>query len=122
MPEELLHLWCDDDLSSLVVYGRVGEVGIEGDGVVCDTAVDGSSQLSCIDEYMSSWPCWTFSPLPCLGEERLSFEVLVELVGEFHLDVPEDVFDDFVNIFWHIVVSLRENCKYERNISILCFE
>ena len=56
---------------------------------------------------MPSWTRWTFSPLPCLGEERLSFEVLVELVGEVNAYVVEYVFYYFLNIFGHIVWRLR---------------
>lgn len=107
MPEEFLHLGGDDDFSSLVVYGCVRQVRIEGDGVVGCPAVDGSSQLSCIDEDMPSWTRWTFSSLPSLGEESLSFEVLVELVGEVNLNVSEYVFYYFLNIFRHIVWRLR---------------
>lgn len=44
--------------------------------------------------------------MQCLGEECLSLEVLVELVGHLHLDVPEDVFDDFLYVFVHIVWRL----------------
>lgn len=43
VPEKFLHLGGDDDFSSLVVYGCVRKVGIEGDGVVGCPAVDGSS-------------------------------------------------------------------------------
>jgi len=44
--------------------------------------------------------------LPCLGEECLSFEILVELVFHVHGDVSEDVFDDFLYIFVHFVWNL----------------
>lgn len=107
MPEEFLHLGGDDDFSSLVVYGSIRQVGVEGDGVVGCPAVDGSSQLSCVDEDMSSGSCWRLSSLPCLGEERLPFEVLVELVGEVNLNVAEYVFYYFLNIFRHFVWRLE---------------
>ena len=46
------------------------------------------------------------SSLPSLGEEGLTFEVPVELVGEFYLNVAEDVFYYFLNIFGHFVWRL----------------
>lgn len=38
------------------------------------------------------------APLPCMGEERLSGEVSVELVAKFDADVVENVADDVVEV------------------------
>ena len=88
VPEEFFHSRCDPDVSSFVVYGCVWQVREEGDGAVCCLAFDASPQLSCVGEDGSSLvSAGRLSSLPFFGEERLPLEVLVELVGEFYLDV-----------------------------------
>jgi len=41
---------CDDDFSSVVVYGCVRQVGVENNGVVGCPGLDGASELSCVGE------------------------------------------------------------------------
>lgn len=123
MPKESFHLFCDDDFPSVVVYGSIRQVGVEDDGVVGYSTVYAAPELSRVCEYCPALvPDGRLASLPSLGEESLAFEVLVELIFHVHGNVSENVFYDFLKVFWHIVVSLRENCKYERNISILYFE
>lgn len=96
MPEKPFHPFSDDDIASFVVYACVWSVGVEGDVVVGYSALDGSSELTGIDEDMSSRTCRAFPPLPCFREECLSLKVLVELVCEFNFDVSEDIFYDIL--------------------------
>ena len=44
-PEESFHAWCDYDVSSLVVYGRIGYFGTDGDAVVIGSVVYGSVEV-----------------------------------------------------------------------------
>lgn len=64
-------------------------VGKKYYAAVPDLAPDTLSQASCVNEDMSSWPCGTLSPLPCLREKSLTLEILVKFIAKLHLYVPE---------------------------------
>ena len=91
------------------MYGCVGQVCVEDDGVFGSSAVDAATELSRVGENCPSLvPDGRLASLPFLGEESLPFEVLVELVLHVDGDVAEDVFYDFLDVFGHYSLSLQE--------------
>ena len=85
-----LHPWGNYYLTTLIVNGSVGQVGIERDAVLGSPALDATAQLTRIDEDMTVWTHRATPALPCLAKECLTLKVLVELVGHLYLYVLKD--------------------------------
>ena len=87
VPEVAFHALGDGDLAAFVVDGCVGQVGCEADSAAVGFAPDALAERllrPCEDVVLSvDGRC---ASLPCLAEEGLPLEVLVELVAELDGD------------------------------------
>ncbi len=64
-------------------------IGQEHDAALAYLAADALPQTAGVNQDKAARARRTFTPLPCLAEECLSLEILVEFVAELHLYVTQ---------------------------------
>lgn len=94
-PEVFLHLRSDlgDDGAAFVVDGGIGGGGGECEAVARHLGADGAPQGTGVVQVGGHS---VFAGFPLLAEESALGEVLVEVVGEVHAEVGEDVLEEVV--------------------------